>query len=1031
MVDIGKPLIAYDSMSMSEQDPSFWDGMMATYGYQYRPIMGAMYGSTFTEDDQFNVMDHLSEADLSDRNQLSMLASAVSMDHLNYLRDHTQKMKENRSILSRSGWGSMITAGILDPVNLLSLPFKGVGITARAISGAKSGFFIGAGTEAIRAPFEPDANLTEVGVNILGSTALVGTLGGITGAFSGRAVKKFQEDQIDLENSLNQSVNPNQAFNYKNNWFINSPGFKFVPTPMKDILLANLPQSTKRLQTLLGSDGALTQVLNKVGRGISSVWQRGVTYMGDYYAHSRKLHSHYSKYMNETGQNIGLTNAGFREFAERMARERIMREAQTNRPRLSRYEEEFINEMDLFYTKYGSDMIDNGLLATRTSVKKRVTELEKTVDDLNAELKLEKNKKAKLKIREILGKQKAKLKDQKDLLDDASFDPKFKGVYYPRYFNLDAISNDSEGFKNILRTWYTQNPLNPNATASDIERSVNRTFDRIMNKTEIDDDYMGYGLSKHLRHRELDIPNHLLLDFIEINPLDTAMYYMMRTGSKIEFANTFKGKTMDDLVDMEELAMIRHGNTAREISKAKQNLFHMYDRVVGTPIQRPDALNRRIARALTDWTAYAFLGRAGLSSLPELGMIIMQHASKQGPLGAKQLGATLKGLTDLKALGLSAKEVQIAGEALDMILGVAQNRMYEDFLRSPFTKGLSKLNEQGKRVFYTANLLAPITQITKQMTGILGQHSLIDRSIRLVNGTIDQEGIELLARYGLTPRDARKIKKLVDDGTVQTSETGRLFLANTESWGDQKLVRKFRGALASMTRNTIINATPADKPKIIDGVVYARMNPVLKAMGYKVDKRTSTMGYEVARIENGLMALPFQFWNYTLGATTKILTAGFDNERSGKLAGYSTMIALGYLTLYLKNPTSFSNMDYEDQLTRAIDQTGITGIYSDLFYMGLHARHRMGNLDKDDTLIQPKYKVNPPSQLGAGLETATDFAGATPSYLFDVADTAHLFASGETDEAVKKALRLTPVSSLYGMRTLMGGIEDFASGRYY
>ena len=177
MVDIGKPLIAYDSMSMSEQDPSFWDGMMATYGYQYRPIIGAMYGSTFTEDDQFNVMDHLSEADLSDRNQLSLLTSAVSMDHLNYLRDHTQKMKENRAILSRSGWGSMITAGILDPVNLLSLPFKGVGITARAISGAKSGFFIGAGTEAIRAPFEPDANLTEVGVNILGSTALVGNSG--------------------------------------------------------------------------------------------------------------------------------------------------------------------------------------------------------------------------------------------------------------------------------------------------------------------------------------------------------------------------------------------------------------------------------------------------------------------------------------------------------------------------------------------------------------------------------------------------------------------------------------------------------------------------------------------------------------------------------------------------------------------------------------------------------------------------------------------------------------------------------------
>ena len=1016
-------------MSMGEQDPSFWEGMMATYGYQYRPIMGALYSSSFEEDENFNVLDHLTVEDLDDRNQVTILGTAKSMEHLHYLRTHTSKMRENRETLSKSGWGSMITAGILDPVNLLSLPFKGVGITARALSGAKSGFFIGAGTELLRAPFEPDATLTESGINIVGSTALVGALGGITGAFSGRATQKFTAEQTDVNNSLNQTVNPNQAFDYKNNWFVNTPFYKLVATPMKAIIQGNYPQSVKKLITQVGADGGLTSMMNKAGQGISSVFMRSVTYMGDYYAHSRKLNSIYHNFMNQTNQPIGLTSAGFREFAERLARERILREAQPNRARLSRFEEEFINEMDLFYTKYGTDMLNNGLLATRNSITRQIDNLKTLVDDINTQIKAEKNPRAKVKLREMLGKQKGKLKDAEDLLA-SGYNPLYRGVYYPRYFNIDAIANDMDGFKTILRDWYTANPLNPNATASDIERSVNKTVDRILNKQNLEDDFMGYGLSKHLRHRELDIPNHLLLDFIEINPLDTAMYYMMRTGSKIEFANTFKGKSMDDLVDQAELDMIRHGNTAQEISLAKQNLFHMYDRVVGTPIQRPDALNRRISRALTDWTAYAFLGRAGLSSLPELGMIIMQHASKQGALGLGQIGGTLKGLTDLKALGLSAKEVQIAGEALDMILGVAHNRMYEDFLRSPFTKGLSKINEQGKRIFYTANLLAPITQITKQMSGILGQHSLVDRSLRLVAGTIDQEGIELLARYGITIRDARKIKKLVDDGTIQTSDTGRLFLANTENWADQKLVRKFRGALATMTRNTIINATPADKPKIIDGVVYARMNPALKALGFKVDKRSSTIGYEVTRIENGLMALPFQFWNYTLGATTKILASGFDSERTGKVAGFATMLALGYLTLYMKNPRSFNNMDYEDQLTRAIDQTGITGIYSDLFYMGLHARHRMGNLDRDDTLIQPKYRVNPPSDLGAGLETATDFAGATPSYLFDLADTAYLFGSGQSDEAIRKALRLTPVSSLYGFRTLAGEIEDFTRGRF-
>ena len=1119
MVDIGKPLVSYDSMSFAEQDPSFWEGMSATYGYQYRPIIGAMYGSSFEEDDNFNVLDYLNSEDLEDGNTTRMLATARSEDHLNYLRTHVGKMKDNRETLSRSGWGSMITAGILDPMNVFSLPFKGVGIGARFLSGAKSGFVIGSAQEAIRAPFDPQSTITETGINITGSTALVGLLGGVTGVFSGRAVNKFAQEQADLDKSVNRKVNPNTAFDYKDNAFVNSPAFKAVPTPMKDILQGPYPQSTKKLQTQILADGGLTQQLNIYGQGTQSVWLKTATYMGDYQAHNQKLNNIYDQFMNSTNQSISVRSQNFRDFGNRLTRERIAREDPKYTPaKLSNIEEEFINQEDLFYTRYGVQMLDNGQLSTKESVTRNINRLEKEIEDFNNQLKTEKNSRAKTKIRGIIEKQSTKLEDEK-VLQKLDFDPQYKGVYFPRYFNLDAVSTKTTDFKNILKKWYSDNPkgfiskarikiaklelFNENRTKKLVEKqkllddieekqfgdkkilaepkrfkkggpysdkqfastsklnkeiadikakfskaeseienlrtkeeqaleeAVNETTDKILNKTRIDDeDFMGHGLSKHLRHRELDVPNHLLIDFIETDPTDVAMYYMMRTGSKIEFANKFKGKSMDDLVDMEELAMIRNNNTAEEISKAKQNLFHGYDRVVGTAIQRPDAINRRIARALTDWTAYAFLGRAGLSSLPELGMIVMQHASKQGPLGWQNLGGTFKSMTDFKAIGMGVKEVQLAGEALDMKLGVAQNRMYEDHLRSPFMKGISKLNEKGKRLFYTVNGLAPITQFTKMIAGNLGQHELIDRSLKLVAGTLDQEGIELLARYGLTMKDAKKIKALVDDGTVETSESGRLFLANTEAWGNQQLVRKYRGALAGMVRNTIINATPADKPIIIDGVVYARMNPVLKAMGYKVDKRTSTIGYEVARIESGVMAFPFQFWNYTLGATTKVLASGFDNERSGRVAGFVAMLSLGYMTLALKNFRSFSNMDYEDQLVRAIDQTGITGIYSDLFYMGLHARHRLGDLDREDTFIQPKYRVNPPSDLGAGLETATDFAGATPSYLFDVADSAYLFANGDTDDAISKALRLTPVSSLYGFRTLIGEVQDFTRGRF-
>jgi hypothetical protein len=1115
-------------MTKLEQDPSFWEGMSATYGYQYRPIMGAMYGASFQEDENFNVLEHLNDDDLADQNQLSMLAMATSMSHLDYLRTHTDKMKQNREILSKTGWGAMITAGILDPMNLFSLPFKGVGIGARFLSGAKSGFVIGAGQELIRAPFDPDSTITETGINVVGSTALVGTLGGITGAFGGRAVKKFSNEQTQVNKSLDQKVPAGQEFDFKNSWFLNSPFFKAVTTPYKRIIQGNLPQSTKKLMTQIGADGGLTSMMNKAGQGISSVFQRSVTYMGDYVAHNRRLNNIYGQYIADRGkslnpaQKIGMQESGYNEFAERLTKERILREADPKRQKLSRLEEDFINEMEIFYTKYGVDMIDNGLLTTNKSLKKDIARLQDTIKDLRSQFGKEKDVRTKAHIRKMIDKQGAKLKDR-EALQKLNYDPQYKGTYFPRYFKIDAISERIDEFKSILHKWYTENPfytkdmqqaeklkilnetrkvkkleketliddikikkhgkqfkrdnpsqfkntggansksaytdkqLNALKKLSDelpklqklidetevkiteleikaktrVNEAVENTIAKILNQSNLDDDFVGFGLSKHLRHRELDIPNHLILDFIETNASEVAMYYMMRTGSKIEFANTFKGKSIDDLIDEEQLSMIRHGVDDAGIASATADLIHMYDRVVGTPIHRPDAINRRVSRALTDWTSYVMLGRAGLSSLPELGMIIMQHGSKQGPLAWKNLGSTLTEMMNLKNLSLGVNEVQLAGEALDMVLGVAQNRMYEDFLRTPFQKGVSKLNEQGKRVFYTANLLAPITQITKQITGVLGQHTLVDRCLKLVAGTLDQEGIELLARYGLNMKDAKKIKKLFDDGKIQKSDGGQLFLANSEAWGNDALVRKFRGALATMTRNTIINATPADKPTIIDGVVYAKMNPALRALGYKADKRVSFGDQEMVRIESGVMAFPFQFWNYTLGATTKVLGAGFDNERTGKTAGMISMIALGYATLYFKNPYSFSNMDYEDQLTRAIDQTGITGVYSDLFYTSLHAYHRLNDLDRDETLIQPKYRVNPPSQLGAGLETATDFAGATPSYLFDVADTLTLFANGETPEAINKVTRLTPLSSLYGMRTFLGGVEDFASGRYY
>ena len=107
MADLSKPLIAFDQISKSEEDPSFWESMGAMYGYSYRPILGTVADMQFEEDQNFNVFDHLTNQDLDNRDEMRWYAMAKSQNHLNFIRTHLGKMTQNRETMSRSGWGKV------------------------------------------------------------------------------------------------------------------------------------------------------------------------------------------------------------------------------------------------------------------------------------------------------------------------------------------------------------------------------------------------------------------------------------------------------------------------------------------------------------------------------------------------------------------------------------------------------------------------------------------------------------------------------------------------------------------------------------------------------------------------------------------------------------------------------------------------------------------------------------------------------------------------------------------------------------
>ena len=114
---------------------------------------------------------------------------------------------------------------------------------------------------------------------------------------------------------------------------------------------------------------------------------------------------------------------------------------------------------------------------------------------------------------------------------------------------------------------------------------------------------------------------------------------------------------------------------------------------------------------------------------------------------------------------------------------------------------------------------------------------------------------------------------------------------------DPETVKSFRNALSSGIANTILMGTPADKPIITDGVAYIPMH-VASKFGMKEDSKYK--GY--ARIENGLLGMPFQFYSYALAATNKTLAAYGHGQLKNQFLGTAIAMGLGYITLELKTP---------------------------------------------------------------------------------------------------------------------------------
>ncbi len=1146
--EIGTQQIPTDSLN-------FLDTIGASLEYKYSPLIDYAkrgFPSRYAMPDEgYNARENIPE-DLKAFG--STLLNARNSEDMTLLTGQIRRGQETRRVMYESGLVANFAAELFDPVNYIALPFAaGRTFSQAALRTGVSTATIVSAQEAIRAPLDPNATAGEVAMNIGSSFVLSGILGGVvSGPARGRA--KLQRDgaiEIDnLRKSIEQIDGAELDPNIAQSVFTDSWLFTGVTTPMKRILTdQSIPNSVK-LRTLgIANDSGILLAGNKIGQKFgNSVFQEAKLHEGEWVGVYDELKDIWGQ---TTGK--GVTDPldympqrkVFNEWLAEIDEKAIRRSTPANE-----LESRAIQKLNTFYENWEVRLRDEGMIGNQKFYESFVAKREVRLADIQKRLTGNLNPAYRSRLEGQLTRYADEIDQAKqtiqDLKDSGPITPPNEDIFRPRYWDFDSIRANREQFTQVLTDWFSANPsiyarntttkkferIDLSDDAESISKRVNDMIDNLLDDTDPlnpDGMYYGIGKSKHMKQRTLDIPNELVLDFMVRNPVTIMKAYVSKTAARYEFSRKFNGDSIDDILDDTFAEMMDAGSTPEKAYAAMKDMRHLYDRIAGSVLRSPDSLDQKTATVMRDLAQLNYLGSAGISTITEPAKIIMEHG----------LGPTMKGLLNIltdSQLRMGAKELRIAGEALENLNGSAHMRLVDDLNNNPLR---TTYMDKSKNAFYMLNGLGPITRIMKDFDGMMRSHTLIDYSVRWTQGKATKMEQEYLLRYNINLEDAQKIA----NAPWQKSSSG-MYMANTDAWtntiefpsttaelvsgptdsyapsgrykpafyraSDNKIyideehikdvmwqergwenprvegvnpiekgiinspddyvtfikmheimhtihsakslgfdkrtkigkadyenaindlataeikkqarvspetVKTFRGALGSGVMNTILMGTPADKPIITDGIVYIPMR-VAKQFGMKED--AAYKGY--ARIENGLLGLPFQFFSFALAAVNKTAAAYGHGQLKNQYIGTAIAMGLGYMTLQAKTP-DYVEMSYSDQFARSFDYSGVAALYSDMFYTAMNTVSALGGPNITGDLLQPKFPQQPDA-----IDAATGLMGAGPSIGSDLIRGMWEITTGNVGEGSKDVIRNLPFARLWFLKAKINEMTNMLEG---
>lgn len=675
-----------------------------------------------------------------------------------------------------------------------------------------------------------------------------------------------------------------------------------------------------------------------------------------------------------------------------------------------------VERLDQFFKEYRQELVELNIIADGEKFLQRAADYQDFIDTVVRETggNFRTAKQA-----EAVAKAEEAVKFYKDLYE-LGYNERYA---FPIYYDKGKLlkDNNAQKLERIFADWIRNHPLkkmyneetkrfeavassrSPEAIAKDAVAAI---LEEGTPETHLDV-MAGPSKGKHLRHRMIDIPEYLIADFIIKEPR-VIQSYVSRVGKRIEFHRNFGQRSIDDILEDHDADMIAAGFSEKKRQQLRQDFLFDYERVMGEHVKNPDRIDAQAGKALQEIAGMAYLDAAAVASITDVGNIIMEHT-------VRKMFNPFRTETDRILMRKAGKELIHTGEATELALAGVQQRLIQDNIEGINPNLQERIFNPVTRAYYNipvlGNGLGAITYYFKKIDHTHRSSKYMQTMIAMQNGTAKRADVIDLKRAGLTDEDAKII------ASYPYEKGNRYVFANSDNWPmkterDREIYRKFQTALNIGMGNTIIHANAFDKPRIMDGVLYARKRGWMDALpgDWSPDPRASTANIKMVRIESHMMTLPFQFFNFILGATNRITAGMFDPMKQHRLIGGISLLALGYGVLRLKNDDWwFDARSNAEVFQRVVDQSGLFGIYNELGYIATHTAIGMGMMEADDTLLRPKY--NP--TMGDAL---TEPLGAGPGLLFAWGKAGKAWLEGDTDEAAEQFrynYPTTPAIALY------------------